>query len=64
MPVITDEQLKMADFMKERFHIGYADCFRLFLPPELRSGKVNDIFRYIIEVNDDVKIKEYQTPYL
>ncbi len=59
MPVITEEQLKMADFMKERFHIGYSDCFRLFLPPELRSGKVNDIFKYIIEIVDGNKMQEY-----
>ena len=60
MPVITREQLSLADFMRERFHIGYSDCFRLFLPPELRSGKVGDIFKYIIEISDINKLQEYK----
>lgn len=60
MPVITKEQLELSDFMRERFHIGYADCFRLFLPPELRSGKVGDVFKYIIEIGDVEKIKAYK----
>lgn len=60
MPVITEEQLKLADFMRERFHIGYADCFRLFLPPELRSGKVNEVFKYIIEIENAEKIQVYK----
>lgn len=44
-PVLTKEQLRLAEFMKKRFHIGTADAIRLFLPPELRSGKVKEIFK-------------------
>ncbi|MBP3630206.1 MAG: DEAD/DEAH box helicase family protein, partial [Clostridia bacterium] len=60
MPVITAEQLELAEFMRKRFHIGYADCFRLFLPPELRSGKVKDIFKYIIEISNINQLQEYK----
>ncbi len=60
MPVITKEQLSLSEFMKERFHIGYADCFRLFLPPELRSGKVGDIFKYIIKIANINEISQYK----
>lgn len=49
-PVITKEQLKLADFMKKRFHIGTSDAIRLFLPPELRSGKVKEIFKAMVEL--------------
>ena len=54
-PVITNEQLKLAEFMKKRFHIGAADAIRLFLPPELRSGKVKEVFKAQIElaINDE-----------
>ena len=45
LPVVTNEQLELAKFMKKRFHIGWADAIRLFLPPELRSGKVKEVFR-------------------
>ncbi len=59
MPVITEEQLELAKFMSARFYIGYADCFRLFLPPELRSGKVNDIFKSICVITNKIKAEEY-----
>lgn len=58
--VITAEQLKLAEFMKKRFHIGFADCIRLFLPPELRSGKVSEVFSEIIDVEDSVKLIEFK----
>ena len=58
-PVITEEQLKLAEFMKEKFFIGYADCFRLFLPPELRSGKANDVFNSVALIEDEEKALEF-----
>ena len=59
MPVITEELLKLAKFMSARFYIGYADCFRLFLPPELRSGKAKDIFKPICVIENREKAEEY-----
>lgn len=57
--VITTEQLSLAEFMKNRFYVGYADCIRLFLPPELRSGKVSDVFKTIIKPKNVTEIKAY-----
>ncbi len=59
-PVITKEQLQLAEFMRDRFYIGYADCFRLFLPPELRSGKVNDVFKIIIKPSNIAELSSYK----
>ena len=42
--IITDEQMQIAAFMKEKYNDGYSDTFRLFLPSEVRNGKVNEIF--------------------
>ena len=54
-PVITEEQIRIAEFMKKRFHIGFADSIRLFLPPELRSGKVSEVFIEIATlISEDV----------
>lgn len=58
-PVITEEQLLLAEFMKKRFHIGYADAIRLFLPPELRSGKVSEVFTEIITLESEEKADEF-----
>ena len=58
-PVITEEQLRLAEFMKKRFHIGYCDAIRLFLPPELRSGRVSEIFTEIVTLQDEEKAKNF-----
>ena len=58
-PVITEEQLRLAEFMKKRFHIGYCDAIRLFLPPELRSGRVSEIFTEIVSLQDEEKAKDF-----
>lgn len=51
-PIITEEQMKIAEFMKKTYHVGYADVFRLFLPSELRSGKVQEIFESFVSLAD------------
>lgn len=60
MAVITPEQLTLAEFMKDTFYIGYADCIRLFLPPELRSGKVGDVFKTIIKPKNVAELSAYK----
>lgn len=60
MAVVTTEQLELAKFMKDTFYIGYADCIRLFLPPELRSGKVGDVFKTIIKPKNLAEISAYK----
>lgn len=56
-PIITEEQMKIAEFMKKTYHVGYADVFRLFLPSELRSGKVQEIFESFVSLAD-IKFEE------
>lgn len=60
-PVITEEQLKLAEFMRKRFHIGYADCIRLFLPPELRSGKVSEVFKELVTLKSVEQAEIFKT---
>jgi len=42
-PVITSDQFEIMKFMRQTFHIGSADSLRLFLPSEMRQGKVKDL---------------------
>ena len=39
-PVLTDEQIKLALWIKKKYHAGYADAMRLFIPAGLRGGRV------------------------
>lgn len=40
IPAITDENLKLAEFMRLKYHVSRATVLRLFLPSEMRRGKV------------------------
>lgn len=51
-PIISDEQMQIAEFMKKAYHVGYADAFRLFLPSELRTGRVREIFESFVSLAD------------
>lgn len=42
-PVVTADQLEIMKYLGKAFHIGKADALRLFLPSEMRQGKVRDL---------------------
>lgn len=58
-PVILKEQLELARFMKKKFHTGLCDAIRLFLPSEMRLGKVKELIRIDCYIEDEQKAKEY-----
>lgn len=58
-PVILKEQLELAEFMKKKFHTGLCDAIRLFLPSEMRQGKVKELIRIDCFIEDEAKTKEY-----
>ena len=56
---IKEDQLSLASFMKEKYNIGLCDCLRLFLPSEMRSGKVKDLEAIELYLDDENKAKQY-----
>lgn len=58
-PVILKEQLELAAFMKQKFHTGLCDAIRLFLPSEMRLGKVKELIKIDCFIEDETKAKEY-----
>lgn len=58
-PVILKEQLELAKFMKQKFHTGLCDALRLFIPSEMRQGKVKDLIRIDCYIEDEENAKEY-----
>ena len=40
IPALSEECLSLAKFMKEKYHTSMALILRLFLPSEMRNGKV------------------------
>lgn len=57
-PVIKKDQFLLASFLKKKYNIGMCDSIRLFLPSEMRTGKVKDLFENICVI-DEEKAKEY-----
>ena len=58
-PVINPDQFELAKFLKKKNNIGLCDSFRLFLPSEMRSGKVKELTVRIAFIDDETKAKEY-----
>ena len=56
---ILEDQLKIADFMKEKYNIGMCDALRLFLPAEMRSGKVKDLEEIELYLDNKDKAVSY-----
>lgn len=56
---IKPEQLELASFMNQKYNIGLCDSMRLFLPSEMRSGKVKDLEVVELYIKDQDKAKFY-----
>lgn len=57
--VIKPDQFLLAKFLKQKYNIGMCDSIRLFLPSEMRSGKVKDLVITEAYLVDDVAAKQY-----
>lgn len=58
-PVILPEQLNLAKFMKQKFHTGLCDAIRLFIPSEMRGGKVKELIRIDCYIENEENAKLY-----
>lgn len=54
-PVIREEMFKLADFMKQEYHLRMVDILRLFLPSEMRGGKVREKIKNFVVLNENCK---------
>lgn len=54
---IKPEMLKLMEFMAEKNHLKLASILRLFLPTEMREGKVKELFKTYYSLVDGAQIK-------
>ncbi|MCH5162550.1 MAG: primosomal protein N' [Clostridiales bacterium] len=52
-PIISDEFLKLCDYMTERFHLRKIDVLRLLLPSKMRGGRIRALEKNIIEISSE-----------
>jgi len=58
-PVIMPDQFELASFMKYKYNTGMCDALRLFLPSEMRSGKVKELESVELYLDDKNKAVEH-----
>ncbi|MBD5131661.1 MAG: primosomal protein N' [Clostridiales bacterium] len=54
-PIVSEEFLKLCDYMTSRFHLRKIDVFRLFLPAKMRGGRIKALEKTIVYVNPDYR---------
>ncbi len=56
-PAVNAECLALAQAIARRFRVPLALCLRLFIPPEMRTGKVSETYRTFVRFLQDVPTK-------
>lgn len=57
-PLITDEMLHIMELMKSKFYIRYIDSLRLFIPSKLRGGRVKELLRDYLTINNELTAED------
>ncbi|MBQ2723885.1 MAG: primosomal protein N' [Clostridia bacterium] len=52
---LSQEMLQLATFMKETYHLRYVDVLRLFVPSEMRGGKVKALEMDFAKLTDSAE---------
>ena len=58
IPALTEETLELMEYVCKTCYVTRAAALRLFLPSEMRKGKVKDHFVRYINLTDDINVEE------
>lgn len=58
--VINKERIELLWFMKEKYNLKLIDVLRLFLPAELRSGKVKALTHKMLSLSSEIDLDSYK----
>lgn len=59
-PALTEETLSMMNYVSQKYFVTKASALRLFLPAEMRKGKVKEKFVLYYKLNDEEKVLEVE----
>lgn len=51
--VISDEMLSLMEYMTDRYHLRKADVLRLFIPSQMRGGRVKELVVKYARISDE-----------
>ena len=57
--LISEELILLMHFMKQKYNLKYIDVLRLFLPSELRDGRVKPLVQTLVSLNPEINLEEY-----
>ena len=58
IPALTKENLQLSEFMRKKYHASRASILRLFLPSEMRQGKVRKKTVNFANLSDSMAFEE------
>lgn len=53
-PVITKEMMELMRYMRESYHLRVIDVLRLFIPAQMRGGKVKELSKKFVSINPEI----------
>lgn len=59
VPSVTEEQIYLAKWIKRQYHTTMADALRLFIPGEIRSGRVKTKYIQMIKLSASVENADF-----
>ena len=59
-PVVDEKQIELAEWIKKTYHCTSAHAYRLFIPAQLRGGRISEKKKRCVHISDKDKAKEYQ----
>lgn len=57
--ILSPERVELLWFMKEKYNLKLIDILRLFLPSELRAGKVKELTKTFYKLNANFEVEKY-----
>ncbi len=57
-PVISSQMLKVMALMRSKYHLRIVDVLRLFIPSQMRGGKVKELKKEFTYLNPEFKIED------
>ena len=57
-PVITEEMLALMNFMTKAYHLRKVDVLRLFIPAQMRGGKVKELTVKYASIAEEYRDKD------
>lgn len=59
-PLILPEMINLMHFMTKRYNIKLVDALRLFIPTELRTGKIKPLKKIMCILNEKIDLTAYE----